>query len=161
MKMEVSFKEQNQSFDPAFVEVYNISDDSYQRGYADGYEDGLAVGVGDLSKYVKIIAKPASSTVFTIENPLGGVAKKVYVKRTTTAATSSRKIHKYIADFDFEMGVLYAIASDGGARYTVKKVESSANNGEFAITDGKIVLYRYNSANTWDNNSEYEVEIYE
>lgn len=117
--------------------------------------------VGEFTQYAKFVATPASSTSFTIENPLGGIAKKVFVERTVTDVTSSRKIQQYIADNDFAMGVLFATATDGGARYTVKGVNSGVSNGEFMMTDGKVTMYRYNSANTWDANSEYVVEIYQ
>lgn len=117
--------------------------------------------VGGLTKYAKVIATPASSTSFTIENPSGGIAKKVFVKRLATDTPSDRKIQQYIADLDFGMGVLYAVSSGGGARYTATAVNSGVNNGNFMITEGKITLYRFNSSNTWDANSEYEVEIYE
>ena len=117
--------------------------------------------VGKLTKYAKFTAKPASTTSFVIANPLGGVAKKVFVTRLADDKPSSRKIQQYIADLDFRMGVLYAVASSGSARYTVNAVDSGVNNGNFMMTDGAITLYRYNSANTWDANNEYEVEIYE
>jgi hypothetical protein len=124
-------------------------------------EGGGGGSVGEFSKYAKVIATPSSTTSFTITNPLGGIAKKVFATRLATDAPSSRKIQQYIADLDFRMGVLYAVASSGNARYTVTAVNSGVNNGNFMITEGTITLYRYNSANTWDANSEYEVEIYE
>ena len=117
--------------------------------------------VGEFTKYAKVIATPASTTSFTIQNPLGGIAKKVFVKRLADDKPSSRKIQEYIADLDFRMGVLYAVASSGSARYTVTAVDSGVNNGNFMMTEGKITLYRFNSSNTWDSNSEYEVEIYQ
>lgn len=122
---------------------------------------GGGSSIGEFTKYAKVIATPASSTSFTITNPSGGIAKKVFVKRLATDTPSDRKIQQYIADLDFRMGVLYAVSSDGGARYTVTAVNSGVNNGNFMITEGKITLYRFNSSNTWDANSEYEVEIYE
>ena len=124
---------------------------------------GKAAGgeVGGLTQYVKFTATPASSTSFVINNPLGGVAKKVSVTRTTTATTSSRKIQQYLADLDLRMGALYAVDSGGSARYVVTAVDSGVNNGNFMIKDGTITLYRFNSANTWDTSNEYEVEIWQ
>lgn len=124
-------------------------------------EAGGGGSVGKFTKYAKLIATPASTTSFVITNPLGGKAKLVFVTRLADDKPSSRKIQQYIADLDFRMGVLYAVASSGSARYTVTAVDSGVNNGNFMMTDGAITLYRYNSANTWDVNSEYEVEIYE
>lgn len=124
-------------------------------------EGGGGGSVGEFTKYAKVIATPASTTSFTITNPNGGIAKKVFVQRLADDKPSSRKIQQYIADLDFRMGALYAVASSGSARYTVTAVDSGVNNGNFMMTEGKITLYRFNSSNTWDSNSEYEVEIYE
>lgn len=44
MKLNVTFKETEQSFKPQFGEVNNISDGGYERGYAEGYENGFADG---------------------------------------------------------------------------------------------------------------------
>ena len=122
---------------------------------------GVGGAVGELSQYVKFLAKPESTTVFTIANPLGGIAKKVFVRRTVNTLTSSRKIQEYIADLDFRMGVVYAVSSSGNAKYTATAVDSNANNSEFMIADGVIKLYRFNSANAWDDTNDYEVEIYQ
>ena len=117
--------------------------------------------VGGLTQYAKFVAKPTTTTYFTVENPLGGIAKKITVRRLSDTKPSSRKIQDYIADLDTRMGVLYAVATSGNARYTVTMVDGSANNNEFSIKDGTITMYRYNSANTWDTGSEYEIEIWQ
>lgn len=122
--------------------------------------EGKATGGGDSSKYVKITARPASTSYFDITNPLGGIAKVVTVLRTTGNTTSSNKIRKYIADSSLAIGVSESINTNGSTRYAVTGVGSSPNNGQFAIMDGSIRLYRYNSANTWDTGNDYEVEIY-
>lgn len=152
----------------AVIEPLEITENgTYHATKVDGYAPVTVnvpvpeVGVGEFTKYAKFIATPDSSTSFTIENPLGGIAKKVFVKRLTADTLSSRKIQQYIADLDFKMGVLYSVSSGDNARYTVTAVNSGVNNGKFMIKEGSIVLYRYNSANTWDTDSEYEVEIYE
>lgn len=44
MKLDVKFSESNQSFDPKFGEVHNISDGGYERGYAEGYDVGNTEG---------------------------------------------------------------------------------------------------------------------
>lgn len=141
--------------------------DEYKKGYAAGYADGFDDGmkepdqIGELSKYTKIIAKPQSTTSFTIENPLGGIAKKVSVIMTPYQLTSKRKCRKYVADYN--MGIAVGEYSDTGssALYCSQLTTGTLENGRFKITEGKIILYRYNSANTWDDGSEYEVEIYE
>lgn len=117
--------------------------------------------VGELTAYAKVTATPASSTSFTIQNPLGGMAKKVSVQRTTTDASSSRRIQKYIADADLGIGVIELVDTSGSVRYVAKMASGTPNNGDFAIRDGEIVLYRYNSANGWHTGSEYIVEIYQ
>lgn len=40
MKIPVKFGESDQSFDTQFGEVYNVSDGGYERGLAEGYENG-------------------------------------------------------------------------------------------------------------------------
>lgn len=117
--------------------------------------------LGPLSKYAKVIVMSTSSLSLTIDNPLGGLAKKVTVKRTSETATSSRKVQKYIADANLRLGVIELLDTSGAVRYPVRQVDSGVNNGLFMITDGKITLYRYNSANDWDVSDEYEVEIWQ
>ena len=117
-------------------------------------------GVGNLTKYAKIIATPASTTSFYIENPLGGIVKKVFVRRTTDTASSSRRCQQYIADFELGIGVAEFIDTSGKSRYPVTETSGTVNNAYFKMTEDAITLYRYNSANAWDNTAEYEVEIY-
>lgn len=121
--------------------------------------EGKAGGGGSI-KYTKITAKPASTSYFDIANPLGGIAKAVFVLRKTTSATSSNKIQKYIANSSLALGTSESLGTGGSVRHAVTGVSGSPNNGQFSMTDGNIRLYRYNSANTWDTSNEYDVEIY-
>lgn len=128
--------------------------------------EGKAAGggsgaVGNFTKYAKIIATPSSSTSFVIENPLGGIAKKVFVRRLVDTATSSRRCTKLIADNDLGIGVGEYIDTSGRVRYTFTNTSGSISNSQFKMAEGTITLYRYNSANTWDSSNEYEVEIYQ
>lgn len=118
-------------------------------------------GVGGLSKYTKIIAKPETATSFVINNPLGGIAKKVFARRTTSSESEDAKIQTYIADRDYGLGVVEVISTTGITRYPVTAADANPGNSQFAITDGVIKLQRYNSARGWDVDSDYEVEIYE
>lgn len=117
--------------------------------------------VGGLTKYAKIIARPASTTSFVIENPLGGIAKKVSVLRITDVATSSRKCQKYLADFELGIGIGEYVDTSGRTRYPCVMVSGTVGNSQFKMSDGTITLYRYNSANTWDNINDYEIEIWQ
>lgn len=51
MILDITFSESNQSFNPGFGEVHNISDGGYERGYAAGYDagetDGYEMGVAE------------------------------------------------------------------------------------------------------------------
>lgn len=49
MRFDVKFQATEQSFTPSFGEVNNISDGSYERGYAAGYEEGNTDGLKALS----------------------------------------------------------------------------------------------------------------
>ena len=42
MNFDVEFHVTDQTFRPQFGEVHNISDGGYERGYGEGYEEGLA-----------------------------------------------------------------------------------------------------------------------
>lgn len=117
--------------------------------------------LGGLSQYAKIIAKPASTSQLYIENPLGGIARKVCVQRTITDITETRKIQTYIIDTDLGIGVVKLVATDGGAMYGTKPYDSGTGNGKFTVQDGSVTLYRYNGSNMWDSESEYEVEIWQ
>jgi hypothetical protein len=121
---------------------------------------GSGGAIGNLTKYTKIIATPQSTTSFTIDNPLGGIAKKVSIQRVNTEPTSSRRCLKYLADYDLEMGVGYYTDTGGSARYTSVRTAGTVSNSQFKMTEGSIIIYRYNSANAWDT-SEYEVEIWQ
>lgn len=165
--MKVKFTQSKQTFNANFDEVNNISDGGYERGYDKGYEVGYADGLnepkllGALSKYIKIIAKPQTATSFTIENPLGGIAKKISVIMKPYQITSKRRCRKYIADYDMRMAVGEYSDTDSSVLYNSKLTTGTVGNGEFKITEGKIILYRYNPANAWEEDCEYEVEIYE
>lgn len=128
--------------------------------------DGKATGggggsLGNLSKYAKVIAKPESATQFTIKNPLGGIAKYISVIMTPYELTSKRRCRKYVADYN--LGIAVGEYSDTGSvvLYASNLTTGTAGNGEFKIAEGQIILYRYNAANAWETDSEYEVEIYE
>lgn len=167
MKIDVKFSETSQNFAPKWGEVQNLSDGGFERGYAVGYAEGYILGqndpkpLGNLSKYIKFKVKPTSTTVFNIENPLGGIAKKVSVTMSPYVLTSKRRCRKYIADYD--LGIAVGEYSDTGSSvlYASKKTTQEIENGCFKITEGKISLYRYNSANAWETDSEYEVEIWQ
>lgn len=122
---------------------------------------GKAAGGSGTSNYVKTLATPASATSFQIENPLGGIAKKVSIRRISEAVTSSRKIRKCVVDWDIKLGALDAVYTSGTVKYGIDGTDANPNNGQFRMTEGLITVYRYNSATTWDANSEYEVEIYQ
>lgn len=129
------------------------------RGKAAGDGGG---GADDAPKYVKIFARPESTARFTIENPLGGIAKQVSACRLATTTTSNRKICKYIANRDYGIGAVETISTAGIVRYSVVQAAGDTpENAQFAMLDGVITLRQYNSANTWDADSEYEVEIYQ
>lgn len=118
------------------------------------------VDLGGLTKYTKLIAKPTERASFVIANPLGGIAKKVSVQKTTPV-TSSRRCQKYLADFDLGLGVGEYADTGSKVLYTATKTEGTVNNGEFKMAEGTITLYRFNAANTWDDTAEYEVEIWQ
>lgn len=122
--------------------------------------EGKAAGGGGVNNYAKFRATPASTTSFTIENPLGGIAQIVVVTRVSTNVTSNRKIRKCVISSGVKFGAVEAIYTDGAVRYAIVGVESGVSNSQFMVTDGSITLYRYNSATTWDDTSEYEVEIW-
>lgn len=115
---------------------------------------------GGLSQYIKIKAKPDSASSFTIENPLGGIAKKVFVQ-ATSELKSTVTIRKYAADYDFGISAIQLASSSEKRRYAAIMVDGTPGNQQFSISDGVIRFNRVNSANPWDVNSEYEVEIYQ
>lgn len=77
MKLDFNFKESNQSFNPQFGEVHNITDGGFERGYAAGYEvgngdgytqgveDGSVIGLEDL--FLKTIKSFKSDKVVSVE----------------------------------------------------------------------------------------------
>lgn len=121
----------------------------------------VPTGGGDSNNYVKFTATTDSSTSFIIENPLGGIAKKVSIKAISPTITSSRKIHECCLDWDIKLGAVKAYYSSGNVTYTMTGVNSTPNNGNFRMTDGFITAYRFNSATSWDTSCDYEVEIYQ
>lgn len=112
-------------------------------------------------KYAKTTAKPASSTSFTFENPLGGIAKMVSIKAISPTITSSRKIHACCLDWGLNLGAVKAYYSSGNVSYAMDGTTGTPNNGQFRMIDGSVTVYRFNSSTTWDTTCEYEVEIYQ
>lgn len=136
---------------------------SPDEGY-DGFEFvtvNVAGGGGDSTNYTKFTVTPDSTTSFIIENPLGGIAKKVSIKAISPTVTSSRKIHECCLDWDAKLGAVKAYYSSGSVTYVMTGIEGTPNNGNFRMTDGFITVYRFNSSTTWDTTCEYEVEIYQ
>lgn len=124
--------------------------------------EGILDGGGDGTvKYAKITAKPASTTSFTFDNPLGGIAKHVSIKAVSPVITSSRKIHECTLDWPVGLGAVKAYYSSGNVSYVMDATTGTPNNGQFRMTDGSVTVYRFNSATTWSTDCEYEVEIYE
>lgn len=121
----------------------------------------VPTGGGGSSNYAKFTTTTDSATSFIIENPLGGIAKKVSIKAISPTTTSTRKIHLCCADWDVRIGAVKAVNSSGSAVYSMNGTDSTPNNGQFRITEGFITVYRYNSANTWDTTCEYEIEIFQ
>lgn len=117
--------------------------------------------VGGLTQYAKITATPSSTMSFSIANPLGGIAKKVSIQRTVETATSSRKCQKCLIDLETGIGICEFLDTSGRVRYPIVLTNGTPSNGDFKISDGAIVVYRYNSANAWDASNEYEVEIWQ
>lgn len=115
---------------------------------------------GGSNNYAKFTATTASTTSFVIENPLGGIAKKVSIKAISPTISSSRKIHLCCVDWDVKVGAVKAVNSSGSAVYSMNGTDSTPNNGQFRMTDGFITVYRYNTANTWDTTCQYEIELY-
>jgi len=120
-----------------------------------------ASGGGGSNNYAKVTASTSSTTSFTIENPLGGIAKMVSIKAISPTITSSRKIHACCLDWSVKLGAVKAYYSSGNVIYTMEGTEGTPNNGQFRLTDGIITVYRFNSATTWDTTCEYEVEIWQ
>ncbi len=166
MKFDVKFTEENDTFKAEFGESNGVSDGGYERGYEAGYTDGYTIGlnvpkqIGDLSKYIKFTAKPESSSSFTIKNPLGGIAKKVFLQ-ATSEPISTVTVRRHAADYDLGIGAIQLASLSEERRYASIRVDGTPSNQQFSISDGVIHLNRVNSANIWDVNSEFEVEIYQ
>lgn len=118
-------------------------------------------GSGGDTKYIKFTAKPESTTSFSIQNPLGGIAKIVSINRVSGTATSNIKISKCVVSWGIKYGAVYAVYTGGTVKYGIDGVTGSPNNAQFTVTDGTIKIYRYNSSTTWDDSNEYEVEIWQ
>lgn len=106
-------------------------------------------------EYVKFNATPAATATFTINNPLGGIARIVSVKRI--AGATANKIYQYLADSELGTGVMNV----NGTRYSSRITDGSPGNGQFAVSDGVITLKQYSAANTFDTSTEYEIEIWQ
>ena len=117
--------------------------------------------VGEFTQYAKFIAKPASTTSFVIENPLGGIAKYISVIMKPYELTARRRCRKYAADYNLGIAVGEYSDTDSLVLYTSKLTTGTVGNATFKITEGEIILYRYNSANAWETSAEYEIEIYQ
>lgn len=121
-------------------------------------------GVGNLTKYTKFIATPDSSLGFIIQNPLGGIAKKVFVKIVEPLESGSG-IEEYIADNDFLIGVMKVRTSSNDVnKYVATGVPAtspSVGNSRFKIAEGTIELKQYSVTYPWKVSREYEVEIYQ
>lgn len=123
------------------------------------FEAGKRSGGGS-NNYAKFIASTDSSISFIIENPLGGIARKVSITAISPTITSSRKIQKCCLDSDVQLGAIAARDTSGLANYVMTGTSSTPNNSQFRMTDGFITVYRFNSATTWDTTCDYEIELY-
>lgn len=123
---------------------------------------GKAAGGGGGSgvQYAKFTAAPTNTATFTIENPLGGLARLVSVSKVDPITGTTRRISKYLTDAVLGIGVMETSSASDVVRYTVKKADSSPGNSQFAVSDGQIVLKQYNSANTFVSGEMYEIEIW-
>lgn len=170
-RLDLGFSEHNQSFDVDFGQTQHITErivedlDAVlieQKELIAALQEVLKKKVaGGAMNYAKIIATTDSTTSFIIENPLGGIAKKVSIKAISPTITSSRKIHECCVDSDVQLGAVKAVASSGSANYVMSGTNSTPNNGQFRMTEDFITVYRFNSANTWHTACEYEVEIFQ
>jgi len=120
-----------------------------------------SIETGGANNYAKFTATTDSSISFIIENPLGGIAKKVSIKAISPTITSSRKIHECCLDWDVKLGAVKAYYTSGNVTYAMVGIEGTPNNGQFRMTESFITAYRFNSATSWDTTCEYEIEIYQ
>ena len=129
-------------------------------------EGGGSGNIGGLSQYVKIYAIPQINNLFTITNPLGGLAKKVSIRCPQGSATETKAgmIQKYSMDTSVGLGAMYYIhATNGSIACSGARQEATANaNARFCISEGKIEAKSYASSNgMWDTDCEYEIEIWQ
>ena len=142
-------------------------DEVYEAGFEKGQSQGGGSGeVGGITQYVKTYATPQLNNLFTIVNPLGGLAKKVSITCPQGSPTESTAgmIQKYSMDTSVGLGAMHYIhATNGSIACSGSRQESTANtNARFAILEGKIEAKSYASSNgMWDVNCEYEIEIWQ
>ena len=117
-------------------------------------------GGGEESIYAQVYVTPTSTTSITIPNPLGGLAKCFAIRRLSDTTPSSQKAYECVGSYDPPLGACKFVSASNSVRYAIQRTSGSIANGNFKITEGQIQVYRYNSANTWDTDSEYEVEIF-
>lgn len=122
--------------------------------------DIVVTANGGSENYAKFTVKPTSTTSVTITNPLGGIAKCFVIRRLSDTAPSSQKVYECVGSYDPPLGALKFASETNTVRYVMQRTSGSINNSYFKITEGSIEVYRFNSANTWDTTSEYEVEIF-
>lgn len=129
-------------------------------------ESGTSGDVGGLSQYIKTVATPKSNVSFVIENPLGGLAKKVSIKCPEGSATETvqGKVQRYTIDTTVGLGCMKLLNASTGniTLYGVRQVDTITSNSTFAVSDGQITLRAYNQTTAiWDVSCEYEVEIWQ
>ena len=115
---------------------------------------------GGSENYAKFTVKPTSTTSLTIPNPLGGIAKYFTIRRLSDTTPSSQKVYECVGSYNPPLGAIKFASESSTVRYAIQRTSGSINNAYFKITEGTIQVYRYNTANTWDTTSEYEVEIF-
>ena len=120
---------------------------------------GKASGSG-VENYAKFTIRPTSSTSIKITNPLGGIAKCFTIRRLSDEIPSSQKAYECVGSYNPPIGAFEFVSSSNTVRYAIQRTSGTINNAYFKITDGEIQVYRYNTANTWDTTSDYEVEIF-
>ena len=133
--------------------------------------EGKAAGgggeVGGLTQYVKTAATPTSAAIFTITNPLGGLAKKVSIKCPEGSATETAQgvVQLYSIDTTTGIGGMKLLnASTGNVTlYGVRQQAGEAtSNSRFSVADGEIIARSYNTTTAkWDTTCEYEIEIWQ
>lgn len=122
--------------------------------------------VGGLTQHARVYATPEIGGLFTITNPLGGLARKITITCPdgSPTLTASGMIQKCTMDADVGLGSLYYIhATNGAISCTGTRQEATANaNARFAISEGLINAKSYASSNgTWDTTCEYVIDIWQ